>query len=344
MAQKVADLSKKQLLRQARRPVAPCTGARIIRQNAGPLAAISVSSHAVSAPKGNDMSDRSWFYASDGQQRGPYPGEQLRELIARGTVTADTLVWSEGMAGWQRAGEVAGLFSGGSGPPAIPRSGVPLTGAGASGGGTLSIDVGLWDLLIRGLVFAIGFLLVIPAPWVATNFYQWITSRLHVPQRPNLAFTGEVGDIWYVFVGLALTSYVGLSGSHLLHLVVIAVQAYLSWMTVRWIASNLSSNGQPLPIAFNGSALTYVGWHVLLFISTITIIGWAWVSVAWMRWMCRNVSGTHREIVFNASGLEMLWRTLVFALGCMLLIPIPWVLRWYTNWYVSQFELIASAA
>src|ERR1700733_5373329 len=111
------------------------------------------------------MANRSWFYASNGQQQGPYPGAQLRELIARGTVTPDTLVWSEGMAGWQRAGDVAGLFSGGSlAPPAIPRLGVALTGPGGSGGGTLSIDVGLWDLLIRGLVFAIGFLLVIPAP------------------------------------------------------------------------------------------------------------------------------------------------------------------------------------
>ena len=60
--------------------------------------------------------------------------------------------------------------------------------------------------------------------------------------------------------------------------------------------------------------------------------------------MCRNVSGTQREIVFNASGLEMLWRTLVFAVGCMFLIPIPWVLRWYTRWYVSQFELVERAA
>jgi hypothetical protein len=40
----------------------------------------------------------------------------------------------------------------------------------------------------------------------------------------------------------------------------------------------------------------------------------------------------------------VLWRTLVFALGCILLIPIPWVLRWYVNWYVSQFELVGSAA
>jgi hypothetical protein len=186
--------------------------------------------------------------------------------------------------------------------------------------------------------------LVIPAPWVATNFYQWITSRLRVPQRPNVAFTGQVRDIWYVFVAMALLSYIGWTGIQFLHYVAIPVQAYLSWMTVRWIAANLSSNGQRLPIAFDGSALAYVGWYVLLVISAITIIGWAWVTTAWMRWICRNVSGTHREILFNATGLEMLWRTLVFALGCLLLIPIPWALRWYANWYVSQVELVARVA
>ena len=290
------------------------------------------------------MPNRSWFYASNGQQQGPCPEAQLRDLIARGTVTADTLIWSEGMAGWQRGGEIPGLFGGASSPPAIPRSDLPQAAAGGYGGGTLSIDLGLWEFLGRSLVFAIGFLLVIPAPWVAVNFYQWMTSRLRVPQRPNLGFTGEIGDIWYVFVALALSAYVGSIGIHFLQYIIIPVQAYLSWMIVRWIASNLSSNGQRLPIAFDGSALTYVGWHVLLFISAITIVGWAWVSTAWMRWMCKNVSGTHREIVFNASGLEILWRSLVVVLGFLLLIPIPWVLRWYTSWYVSQFELVDAAA
>ena len=69
------------------------------------------------------MSDRSWFYASEGQQQGPYPEAQLRDLITRGTVRADTLVWTEGMAGWQRAGEIPGLMSGASGPPSIPQAG-----------------------------------------------------------------------------------------------------------------------------------------------------------------------------------------------------------------------------
>jgi hypothetical protein len=286
------------------------------------------------------MSDRSWFYAFQGQQRGPYPELQFHELIASGAVTADTLVWSEGMAGWETAGDIPGLFPGASGPPGLPRSGGSPAGAGGQGGGPLSIDVGLWDLLGRSLLFMIGFLLVVPAPWVATNYYGWMVSRLRVPGRPNLGFTGQVGDIWYVFVGLALLSYTGFGPVHHAQYLGVLVEAFLSWMIVRWVASNLSSNGRQLPLVFNGSAVTYVGWHILISLSFITIIGWAWVATAWTRWICRNVGGTHREIVFDATGLEMLWRTLVLGFGCALIIPIPWVMAWYVRWYASQFALV----
>ena len=135
-------------------------------------------------------------------------------------------------------------------------------------------------------------------------------------------------------------SYVGANDLYYIEYVAIAIQAYLSWMVVRWIAENLSSNGQQLPIAFNGSALGYVGWNLLLILSAITIIGPAWVITAWMRWNCANIEGTRREVVFNASGLEVLWRTIVFAIGCAFMIPIPWVMRWYAGWYVSQFALV----
>jgi hypothetical protein len=195
-------------------------------------------------------------------------------------------------------------------------------------------------LLGRGLLFVIGGLLVIPAPWAATGFYRWFVARINVPQRPNLAFEGRVGDIWYVFVMTGLCGYAGLSDYKWIELIVIPVQAFLAWMVLRWLAGNLSSNGQRLPIAFAGSALGYVGWYLLMYISVITIIGWAWVITAWMRWTCRNISGTRREVVFNASGWAVLWRTLLFSIGCALLIPIPWVLRWYTRWYVSQFALV----
>jgi hypothetical protein len=298
------------------------------------------------------MSDRSWFYAAQGQQQRPFPEAQFRSLVTGGTVTPDTLVWTDGMSGWQRAGDIPGLAPGaGLRPPAVPQPGGPVASPGGQyagsqyvagnhdGDGSLSFEPGLWELLGWGLVYGIGILLVIPAPWAATAFYRWIAPHVNVPGRPNLAFNGQVGDIWYVFVGIGLLSYAG-RGGDLVHLIAFVGQAYLSWMIIRWIAGNLSSNGQRLPIAFNGSAVNYIGWHVLLAISSITIIGWAWVVTAWMRWNCRNIDGTHREILFNATGLEMLWRTLVFVLACVFIIPIPWMLRWYSKWYVSQFQLV----
>ncbi|HVV43301.1 MAG TPA: GYF domain-containing protein [Nitrobacter sp.] len=291
------------------------------------------------------MSNRSWFYAAGDQQQGPFSEDQLRDFIARGAVRADTYVWTEGMPAWQRAGDIPGLLNRGTAPDAampstLSRTAAPMTG---TGGASLSVDFSLWEMLGRAIVFVIGFLLVIPAPWVATSFYKWFVGHVRVPQRPNLEFAGQPMDIWWVFVLLALTTYAGVTGIPYLRLILIPVQAYLSWMTVRWIVANISSNGQPLQFTFMGEALHYVGWYVLLNISFITIIGWAWVTTAWTRWMFRHVDGPRREIVFNASGLDVLWRTLVFAVGCAFIIPIPWVLGWYTRWYVSQIALVERA-
>ena len=55
--------------------------------------------------------------------------------------------------------------------------------------------------------------------------------------------------------------------------------------------------------------------------------------------MCRHIEGGTRGLVFTGTGLEILWRTLVFGVGCALIVPIPWVLYWLTTWYVSQFAL-----
>ena len=290
------------------------------------------------------MSNRSWFFASQGKQQGPFPEAQLREFIANGSVTAETLVWSEGMAGWQKAGDIPGLLAGASGSPVVPPSGLSLTTGGATIAQQISADFSIWELLGRSLLYLIGFLVVIPAPWVATSFYGWFVERLHVPHRPNLGFTGKPGDIWYVFVMMALCTYAGALPDFFLVYILIPVQAFLSWMTVRWIVANLSSDGRQLPLSFQGNPWAYVGWYLLLYISAITIIGWGRVITAWMRWMCRNIAGIRRNIVFNASGWQVLWRTMVFAFGCILIIPIPWVLGWYTRWYVSQFALVERTA
>lgn len=62
-----------------------------------------------------------FFAAINGQQTGPFTIDQLTPKIADGSITQDTLLWSEGMAEWTAATKVAqvsSLFA--ATPPPIP--------------------------------------------------------------------------------------------------------------------------------------------------------------------------------------------------------------------------------
>ena len=290
------------------------------------------------------MSNRSWFYAYDGQQHGPFPEAQFRDLIARGTVTSQTLVWSDGMAGWQKAAEVPGLMSGAGGPPPMLQQGGAVMGPGGgygAAGSTMSIDFGIWEFVWRTIVYALGFIVVIPIPWVLVWYCKWIVSCVRVPGRPNLSFTGSPMTILPWFAGLVvLDILVYVSGIHILNMVASVAFVVATWLLYRWQVANLASNGQPLGLSFSGSFWAYLGWNLLLGISFITIIGWAWVLTAQIRWYCRNIQGTRRAIVFKGSGLQVLWRSIVVALVSSFIIPIPWMYRWMARWLVSQTELV----
>jgi hypothetical protein len=86
-----------------------------------------------------------------------------------------------------------------------------------------------------------------------------------------------------------------------------------------------------------------LGWSLLGVVSFFTIIGWAWVYVAQLRWMARHIEGTRRAVVFDATGLEFLWRSLVTFVACLFIIPIPWMYRWFTRWLASQTILVDRA-
>jgi hypothetical protein len=69
-----------------------------------------------------------------GQPGGPFSVAQVQQGVASGQVTAQTLVWANGMAAWAAAGtvpELAGLFNvpppmpGAGGPPPMPPTSPP---------------------------------------------------------------------------------------------------------------------------------------------------------------------------------------------------------------------------
>ena len=282
------------------------------------------------------MADRSWFFASQGQQQGPYPEARLRQLIASGEITAETLVWTEGMAVWLKAGDVPGLLADASDPPAMPRpAGLP-----ACGGGPLSVDFGIWDFTWRSFALLISFGLVIPLPWALLMYCRWIVSCVRVPQRPNLGFSGRAVDLMWFYAAVLLYVAAEWTQSQVLNLAVNVAQLALYWLMIKWFVANLSSDGQPLGLRFAGSFWVFLGWSLLVVVSIITIIGWAWVYTAQLRWICGHIEGTRREVVFIGTGIELLWRSLVLMLGCLFIIPIPWLYRWFNRWLASQIALV----
>ena len=144
------------------------------------------------------MADLSWFFALDGKQHGPYPAPEFRSYVANGTIKADTLVWSEGMANWQRAAEIPGLMSGGSSAPTVAQAGAASASRGAHhGDGPISVDFEIWDFTWRSLVLFISILFVIPLPWALLMYCRWIVSCVRVPQRPNLGFNGRAVELMF---------------------------------------------------------------------------------------------------------------------------------------------------
>ncbi len=55
-----------------------------------------------------------YYLVIDGAQQGPYPLEQVREMLASGGINSDTLIWTEGQAEWQPVEHILGL------PPQAP--------------------------------------------------------------------------------------------------------------------------------------------------------------------------------------------------------------------------------
>lgn len=76
-------------------------------------------------PQPNGSTEKSYHYALNRQQFGPVPESELRDLIRRGTVRPNDLVWTSGLPDWVEVRAVEGLMPTEGIPPASPRASVP---------------------------------------------------------------------------------------------------------------------------------------------------------------------------------------------------------------------------
>lgn len=301
-----------------------------------------------------------YFVDPANTQQGPVGSSEIVRLVRSGTIRRDTLIWHTGMPDWRPAGEVTGLaslFAGAApAPPPAPRARPPASsyapsmadartaatfGAADHADGLIAV-LGVWGLFWRTLVMFLGALVIIPAPWVYTMMYRFVIDNISLPDGRRLTFAGQPLDIWYIFIGLAALGLVG-QFLQIALIVTVPLGFVLSFMALRWVCDKLGSEDGSVRLAFTGSMGGYVGLNVLVILSVITIIGWAWMMAYMLRWICRNVSGTE-AFEFVGSGLSILWRSIVFVLASAFLIPIPWMLRWYTVWFISQVRAVPAHA
>jgi len=311
-----------------------------------------------------------YFLDSARNQQGPVAAGEIARLIRSGAINRDTLIWYPGMADWRPAGQVnefASLF-GAPVPPMRPPQGAAPTRAPAYGrmapaaaaaqpglagaGGALVPDFPVWGLFWRTLVFGFCSAFIIPAPWCLAALYRYHIQRISMPDGRRLTFAGHGGDIWLYLIGpllvIAVVVVLRLFLPPLLLLrVVIGLPLLLAYvflvfvvpyLLLRWVCEKVGAEDGSVKLTFTGSIWGLIGWQLLLPLSMITIVGWAWVYAAAGRWVCRNVSGTHR-FEFAGTGLEILWRIIVYALASAFVIPLPWMMRWLQSWMVSQIHV-----
>ena len=90
-----------------------------------------------------------WYYSIDNERQGPVDESVLRALAASGTLSPDSLVWREGMAGWTALRTaLPDLF-----PPALQESGA---GVPSKAGEPAGFWIRFAAVVIDGIVLQVG--------------------------------------------------------------------------------------------------------------------------------------------------------------------------------------------
>ncbi len=222
-----------------------------------------------------------------------------------------------------------------------------------------------------GVLAALASALILPAAWGIFPMYRWAARNLRFTDGTRAEFQGRAAEVWALFAaGLAIgvlpqASRLAANPTTRSLLATVLPLALLPLSTAVWMAvlrylvrSTVLSGeafGRPLfgpgtavsaharvvvpgerRLAFSGSYAAYLGFTVLFIVSVYTVIGWAFVATAWMRWLCRHTSGEGLAFDFSGSGWSLLWRGFATLLGCLFILPIPWLMVWLTRWFAAN--------
>ncbi len=241
---------------------------------------------------------------------------------------------------------------------------------------------------------------IIPAAWATAFLYRRILPQISFGDGTRAAFQGRAGKIWGWFVlptvvyvicivaggivynrepfSLILLSdeiesalsagdnalafalvNVGLAAGISALVVTIVVAIYVYRVIIRWSIAGIELTNGP-DFRFTGRYLPLAGWLLVLVLSIITIIGWAWVATGFLRWFAGNVEGDGVGFDFVGRAWGLLWRAMAFLVVFIALTysyvvsasPVPlileliwalWVGVWLLKWVMRSVVLFRLA-
>lgn len=158
-----------------------------------------------------------WYYASGGERHGPVNEEEVHDLVRRGVIAPDALVWTSGMADWRRLSEVlpelppslppaAAGSSGDLGVGRPPPAATTFTGARVADVGLAPHYAGFWIRVLARLID--GVLL-----WVAAQILAGLLVAVLIPDalgalsiEPGVEPTAEQLTTLLAVLGLVMVS------------------------------------------------------------------------------------------------------------------------------------------
>ena len=247
---------------------------------------------------------------------------------------------------------------------------------------TLELRGSIAGTFLRLLIQWVFSQLVLPTAWGIAILNRWLVKWVRFSDGTTATFVGRPVQVWgwialsvamyhvpnlvvcvisssnpfvcmldaqvrldaFAAGGLSARTFNVAAGIAILPIVV-----YVELVVYRWFAAGVRLRDGP-DLQFTGSYLPLLGWTVLIVVSVITIIGWAWASTAFFRWLARNVEGDAVGFEFEGSGWWFLWRMLVVigppsaCISTLAFNGITWAWSWVvaTPWLLLTWILVIS--
>ncbi len=228
---------------------------------------------------------------------------------------------------------------------------------------------------LRFLIQWIFTQLIFPTAWGTAILYRWVVKWVRFSDGTRATFVGRPGQIWG---WLALSAGIGyapeiafsvMTGTNpiamsfdpeafqatvdgggsmarpvywALTFVVLPIVFYVELVTYRWGIAGIRLDDGP-DLRFTGGYPRLLGWNMLIGLSVLTIVGWAWVGTAFLRWFASEIEGAGIRFEFVGTGWGLFWRLFPVYFVALSLTPLIALDATYPWWTIQIMWFIVGA-